>query len=144
MWLSVPGISNHFYDGKIKGKNAWHENQDTPSQSPCMYFYLKNRIQTSNFARQMFQDWKNRFGGSTLSQFQAELRICESRIEKKNLWIHEIQIEEINLALLILESRKINMTWQRNIYAIFVTQNIWLLKPIMILHYAAMVVDMVN
>ena len=52
-------------------------------QSPCMYFYLKNRIQTSNFARQMFQDWKNRFGGSTLSQFQAELRICESRIEKK-------------------------------------------------------------
>ena len=81
----VAFCARHFYDGKIKGKNAWHENQDTPSQSPCMYFYLKNRIQTSNFARQMFQDWKNRFGGSTLSQFQAELRICESRIEKKNL-----------------------------------------------------------
>ena len=46
--------------------------------------YLKDRIQTSNFARQMFQDRKNRFGGSTLSQFQAELRICESKL-KKNL-----------------------------------------------------------
>ena len=143
MWLFVPGISNHFYDGKIKGKNAWHENQDTPSQSPCMYFYLKNRIQTSNFARQMFQDWKNRFGGSTLSQFQAELRICESRIEKKsmNTWYTYWRNWP---GTLILESRKIKMTWQRNIYAIFVTQNIWLLKPIMILHYAAMVVDMVN